>query len=267
MRIDVSIVVTFHREGALAVPALASLGDLVDHARAHGLTVETVAVLDRADDATRDVIEAHRPLLDVVLPVDVGDSALARNAGLVASTGGFVAFLDGDDLWGEDWVTAAVHAARDSGRARAGDGGGSDAVWHPQYVHFFTADDRHITSDGAYPRSAADSFVMEQHPSDRPDLDRRALLVNNLWTANVLAARRLFETYPFPANDVANGFGIEDWTWNLATTWAGVPHRIVPGTVHMVRMRGDDSQGRENVRRGLLPRLPDGAAFHASGPR
>ena len=50
MMVDITVVINFHREGAFAIPALASMMDLIFTAREEGLRVESRATLDKVDD-------------------------------------------------------------------------------------------------------------------------------------------------------------------------------------------------------------------------
>jgi hypothetical protein len=97
---------------------------------------------------------------------------------------------------------------------------------------------------------------MEQAPSDEAGFDRDLLLLDNLWSANAFAPREIHLRHPYAAADRARGFGIEDWSWNIATLWAGVPHLVVPETVHIIRLKETGSLSRRNTAEGLLPHLP-----------
>ena len=57
--IDVSVVPTLHREGKYLARTLRSLSEAAAFARTQGITVELVAVQDRADHATRTIFEAR----------------------------------------------------------------------------------------------------------------------------------------------------------------------------------------------------------------
>jgi glycosyltransferase involved in cell wall biosynthesis len=59
---------------------------------------EVIVVNDGSTDATASVIEAYRGRITVLDRVNGGPAA-ARNAGVRASHGEYVAFLDADDIW------------------------------------------------------------------------------------------------------------------------------------------------------------------------
>jgi len=249
---DVTAIATFHREGALALPSLASFRDLVDTARSAGLVVEARAVLDRADTLTRKLVASRGDFLSGVDEVSFGDLGLSRNAGVSFAHGRFIAFLDGDDLWGADWLRLAHAAATAPGAP-------DDAIWHPESVYCFDAADFDRHSIDEVPRPGARSLHMSHCSVDDPWFDRNALFMDNVWTANAFARREVHLRFPYSAVDRDLGVGIEDWDWHLATTWAGIPHRVVAGTVHLIRVKATGSLGERNFAEGLLPRLPSAA--------
>jgi glycosyltransferase involved in cell wall biosynthesis len=246
---DVTVTITFYREGTLAVPSLASAAHLVAVTRASGISVEAIAVLDCSDEQTRRIVAAKGAWLDKIMEVDCDDLSMTRNFCAQSAAGKYLAFLDGDDLWGADWLRLAYIAATSATSL-------GDVIWHPEILYLFAETDLDRTFAGSAPLSAAKSEFVVQRSSDDPDFDRNALLLTNLWSANAFASRELHLRYPYKAYDRKKGFGIEDWSWNLETIFSGIPHRIVPGSVHLIRLKDQGSLNAKNELDGLLPFLP-----------
>lgn len=90
-----AIVSTCDRAGLLS-GALDSV--LAQDGVGEGFDLEVIVVDDASTDATSDVVACYPSVRYVRLPERRGASA-ARNAGVAASRGRYIAFLDDDDLW------------------------------------------------------------------------------------------------------------------------------------------------------------------------
>jgi glycosyltransferase involved in cell wall biosynthesis len=77
----------------------ATIAAAIDSALAQNFgDLEVVVVNDGSTDATSNVLDAYRDRVTVLNRVN-GGPAVARNAGVRASHGEYVAFLDADDIW------------------------------------------------------------------------------------------------------------------------------------------------------------------------
>jgi hypothetical protein len=251
---DITATLNFHCEGPLACAALASLADLVNVARATDLSIETQAILDRADEATRDIVSAHGQWIDHVEEVSFGDLGLTRNQATRLARGRFLAFLDGDDLWGEQWLSAAFAAATASATSEK-------MIWHPEHLYLFDDSDFGRPHEGT-----TRSFHSPHAASNTPGFNPMLLVFFSLWSSNAFAAREIFLQFPYRARDVSRGIGFEDWSWNLDTLGAGIHHGVVPGTVHLLRRKQSGSLERQSTADGLMARLPPSLVWGLKWP-
>ncbi len=213
---DISVIITAHREGVLAGTTARSARRAIERARAEAnLTSEVVLVFDNASDETRDILLHAFAGFDeaVVRPIEtsLGDPGQARNAGVDAAEGTTATFLDSDDLWSSNWLTAAFAFCE----ARP------DAILQSQCnVVFGTRETLwwHVDSEG-------------------PLFDPNYLAWGNYWDAMSFARTDIYRRFRFEPNDLKLGYGHEDWHWAVMTHEAGVPHKPVPETIHFKRAR------------------------------
>lgn len=215
---DISIILTAHREGLLAGATGRSAQAAMYHAAQAGLTCETIVVLDRADILTGQILREIFGTRARFVETDYGDPGQARNQGVDEAQGICSAFLDGDDLWSENWLSAAwtLSAQR------------PDAVFHSACNLVF-----------------GQRRLLFWHADSETELCERAYMSwLNYWDAMSFSRTRLYRDFPFKANDLKQGFGHEDWHWNAVTLAQGIAHKPVPGTMHFKRARQDSQMSR-----------------------
>ena len=229
-----SLIINGHREGPLLATAFASVEEAASPLVVRGIPVELILCLDRSDKYTLEVAKILRqrarwPLR--LLRLDHGDLALARNSAVRAARQPWLAFLDGDDLWAANWLEAALALLqREETPERL--------ILHPRYNIYFPEP----------------GILVSPNQEELKD-PLGVLLADNLWTALSLAHRQVYRRYPYKPNRLNEGFGYEDWNWNLRTVAAGLQHRGVPNTCHFLR-RQPQSLGQRSQALGVLVTPP-----------
>ncbi|KAA1426290.1 glycosyltransferase family A protein [Nocardioides antri] len=227
---DVAAILTAHAEGVMAGLSFRSLLDAVAVARAEGLEVEALVVLDNPTDATRAAFAEADQHGATVAEVSYADQGKVRNAAVGLTSAQHVAFLDGDDLWSENWLA-------DAHRLCAGGDDRDRVIGHPELNWFFE------NQQNLY-------FLPDQTD---PAFDPALLRIANPWDALCLAPRSAYVDHPFAPRAVADGYAYEDWHWMLETFLAGYVHRVVPETIHFKRRR-EGSQYVQARARNVLTR-------------
>ena len=227
---DIAAVVTLHDEGESAVPSLVSAWRAAKHAESAGISVLLTIVIDRPDSHTVEVANRWSNRGARLIPVDAGDLGAARNAAVKALDCGWIAFLDGDDLWGESWLTKAYRAATSVGDA-------TFDVWHPQVNVMF----------------GASQSLLHHIDSTDPAFSLARLRLHNSWTALSFVSRTYLEALPYPRNRLEAGFGYEDWCWNIEVLRRGGRHRVVDDVVHAIHraQAGNRDAGSNLLTRSL----------------
>lgn len=219
---DISVVVLAHAEGRMLAHTLKSVAAATALAAEHQLQTEILVMLDSATTQTRAVVLEFPGKLQVHETV-FGDPGLARNEAIRLARGRWIALIDGDDLWGEDWLWRAAESAV---------GEASPSIWHPEVSQYF---------------GLREDLLLHQASADLPHLPF-SMLEHNPWTVSVFTSRAVLLEIPFVATSVDDGIGHEDWIWQCDSIAAGVAHQIVPETVHFVRSRRE-SRSQQASRR------------------
>lgn len=210
MPADIAAVVNLHQEGSSCVPSLISAWRAAGVANAAGVTTELIVVLDVADEPTREVAMAWTDRGVRIIESNAGDLGAARNIAAKESDATWLAFLDGDDLWSENWLSAA--------HARATELDSPLTVLHPELNIIF----------------GGHHSVLHHIASTDPAFSWARARLHNPWTALGFTRRQTALDVPYPRNDLANGFGFEDWSWNLEILHRGGLHIPVGDTAHFI---------------------------------
>lgn len=227
---DITAVINGHAEGLLSQTSLKSLARSADAATAAGLRVELLAMLDNPNNLTREIFENFsitRSDLKVEI-VSHGDLGFSRNSAAQEANGKWIAFLDADDIWCEDWLLLAHAAAEADSR---------NIAWHPEVNAYF----------GVTPN------ILLHVDMEDPAFRVADLAHTNLWTSLCFTSRDFLRSVPYAGTDLKNNVGYEDWCWNIDVINSGGIHKIVPNTAHAVRTRSQ-SLVKQTTAAGCIPR-------------
>lgn len=232
---DLTVIVTVHDETLVCGPTMTSADVAVAAARAAGHSVQTVVALDNPSDATRAYFE--RPAFSAWdrWILHEGDPGRVRNAVAPRAAGRFVAFLDADDLFSENWLADGVALLKDA------EENGERVIAHPEVNLIF---------DGG-------TQLNHNVAQDSPLFSPYYLYVRNCYDTLCLAPREAHQAVPYGRRDIAHGISREDWQFGVETMARGWRHVLVPDTVIFKRRR-DSSMMVESAGRGALLRsLPE----------
>lgn len=211
---DISLVLTLHAEGKYLPRTLRSLAEAAAYARTCGFTTELVAVLDRADAATRAIIRAYRDAsfgAIEMIEVDHGSLGLARNSGCEIARGAYLSPCDGDDLISFNTLADMRAAAADEADAKA--------ILVPQYLVAF-GEEYHVAEFRGSAEVTPLSFI-DVHP----------------FTSRVFFHHSLFAELRYADLPVTLAHAYEDWHFNADALAAGYRFLPVPDTVLFYRKK------------------------------
>ena len=225
--VDVSAVLTAHGEGALAAVTYRNFENVCAAAEERGLVVERIVMLDRPDARTRVVFDGATPELRIV-ETDFGDQGAVRNLAATLAAGEYLAFIDGDDLWGGNWLHEAHRFLAASP---------DNVIAHPEFCRFFSGVQSVFVN------------IDQEDPAFREDFLRHA----NYYDAMCMARRTTHLAFPYCKRRIRDGFAFEDWHWNCETIAGGQVHKIVPDTIHFKRRRQTSQTMQASGNRSLMP--------------
>ena len=231
---DLSVVVTAHSETIVCGPTMRSADLAVEAARASGYEVETIVALDGATEATRAYFAQPRFDHWQRWDFDEGDLGRVRNAAVARSRGRYLAFLDADDLYSENWLAEGIAVLDDAARQ------GRRVIAHPELNVMF---------DGG-------NSVLVHIDQASPLFTPWFAYLRNYHDSLCMTPREAHLDIPYVSRDIPNGLSFQDWQFSIESMAAGWEHVLVRDTIIFKRRR-DTSLGQESSnRRSIVRKLP-----------
>lgn len=211
----ISCVVTAHNEGVMLKNSLDSV--MLNIKETEIQHTELIICLDRSDSETIEVAELFAVGQESVRThlFDLGDVGLVRQQALKYCNFEHVSFLDGDDIWGSNWLLRSNKLIKDR----------TDIILHPDLTVFFDDEIKYVRKN---PDSTKRSF------------DKAILLFENLWTSSFITPKQIMLDIPMKSGktfDDSSPYAYEDWSWFREALIAGYEHRVVKKTVHFQRIK------------------------------
>jgi glycosyltransferase involved in cell wall biosynthesis len=235
MTTDLTLVVTAHSETLVAGPTMDSADRSVEAARAAGYTVQTVVALDKPTPATAEYFYQsdfdHWERWDM----DQGDLGRVRNAIAPRTDGRYIAYLDADDMFSENWLARGLDVA-EAARER-----GEQVIAHPEVI---------ITFDGAV-------GIHQNVDQSSPLFTPYFLYVRNCYDSLCLTPREAHLEVPYVHRDIPNGLSWQDWQFAIETISRGWAHVLAPDTIIFKRRRDFSLMVESAGRRALVRSLPE----------
>lgn len=213
----ISVIINGHNEGALLEKAFLSALQCIEACSPLKLNIELIIILDAPDEITVASLDKHAKSIDLIEQVNYKDLSLSRNHGIGVARGTWIAFLDGDDLWGFSWLKSAYALSSQSNHP--------NLIYHPQYNILFDQQ----------------ASMVQQIDYSHELYDIEYLRARNYWNSLCFAKKSIFQEVPYRQNRLDEGFGYEDWCWNCDTIYKGYEHKIVENTCHFIRMKDSNS--------------------------
>ncbi|HEX2175758.1 MAG TPA: glycosyltransferase family A protein [Nocardioidaceae bacterium] len=234
MSTDLTVIVTAHDETAVCGPTMRAADLAVEAARGRGLTVQTVIGLDAPTEATSTYF--RQPHFDhwerrVLHERELGR---VRNALVPECDGRYIAFLDADDLFSENWLAEGV-VALDAAAER-----GEHAIAHPEL---------NVVFDGAK------TMWLNIDQSSRL-FTPHYLYFRHYYDSLCMAPREAHLEIPYVTRDVPNGLSYQDFQFTIESLAAGWRHVVVTDTIIFKRRRDVSLVTESNIRKSLVRALP-----------
>ncbi len=234
MSVDLAMVVTAHDETAVSGPTMRSADRAVAAAREAGYVVRPVLALDAATEATAAYFGQacfdhwERRVFDE------GDIGRVRNAVVQQLDSRYVAFLDADDLFSDNWLAAGV-AALDEAAGR-----GERAIAHPEL---------NVVFDGV-------RTIQVNLDQRSPLFTPHYLYLRHYYDSLCLAPREAHLEIPYVSRDVPNGLSYQDFQFTIESLDAGWRHLVVRDTIIFKRRRDVSLVTESTQRKAVVRSLP-----------
>ena len=229
--IDLSVVVTAHGEGLLAHKTMMSIFVGLKKLSDSGYSYEILVHIDKGDDITKKYFSRYSKNDNIrIFENSFGDLGMSRNFAAKKARGKYVAFIDADDLYSDNYFIEAVKVLEKSNEK---------IVVHAEAILSFGIGRGNILS---FEKDSGDG-----------NSDALQLVGANKWGSEVVARKETFLECPYRKTE--NGYGYEDYMLNIDLLSRDVAHKVAKGTVRFYRRTDSSLLSAETSKNTILPYL------------
>ena len=209
-----TICVTAHDENLILYKSLISIINSLKN-----LDNDEYEILLHIDNGSQFLLDESRNLVKhfsstfAIYTNNFADAGLSRNFCAERARGKYIFFIDADDLISENFIDEALKILEPTK---------NDILLHPESCLSFQDKDRFYS-------------LWRMNAGATIDDDYYTMFERNLWISSVIGKKEIFIKHPYKA--AINGFGHEDYIFNMETLTAGIRHDIVPQTVYFYRQK------------------------------
>lgn len=208
-----SVIITCHDENLLVNYTLRSVEAALKNIKIN--EYEIIIHLDSPTDyLTRFFKKYSKPYK--VFTNHFCDISQSRNFAISRAKGKYLFLIDGDDMISDTFIEKAITLLEKSKNELI--------LYHPSHTMIF------------YSHSGPDSILQLESCQSKDDGIIK-LFSSNRWSSSLIGSSHIFKEHSYPLNK--SGYGFEDYSFNIATTYSGILHKIIPDTILFYRQRED----------------------------
>lgn len=205
-----SIAITAHNEGLLLHKAIQSVRNSLSFA-----AIDDYEILLHIDNGTPEMmsyVNSSSFCRDKVKIFEnkFGDLGDSRNYCIDHAAGKYIFFLDADDLISENFLKVAIETLENNDNVLV-----------------------HAESCLSFEDSGKYRCLWKLISSGTKESDAFNLFEKNMWISSVIGKRGIFVNHKY--TKIQDGYGYEDFVFNIETINSGIKHLVAPGTAQFYR--------------------------------
>lgn len=209
-----TVLISAHNEDLVAVKTLKSVKRSLQKLDNAGISYEVICTIDSPTPETKALFDNQKIIIAKNIFINKGDLSANRMVGINAAHGKYIAIIDADDLCSENWFIDGLNLCKKI----------PNVVVHTENSISF----------------GAANILWKKTNSKSISTEAIYNIQGNRWDSAVVAPAQLMQKYGYLPN--MDGFGSEDWDFNMRTLNDGVKHMVAPKTILFVRRRENGSE-------------------------